>query len=127
MNWLLMPSTKASSGVGTVVKPMTRAVLSGGATSEDDAVGVGTTGAITTRTATPIDTIIRVATAETPTLPYPLVVPFSQARLLDAWVSRSEQACCRSVRRVISSKFRIGDSAQQSISGGNHTHTSQIC
>jgi hypothetical protein len=42
---------------------MIKAVLSGGGTSEDDAdaVDTGTTGAITTSTATPIDTVIRVA------------------------------------------------------------------
>ena len=45
-----------------------------------DTVDTGTTVAITTRTATPIDTAIRVATAKAPTrpthLPYPIVVSF---------------------------------------------------
>ena len=46
-----------------MVPPRIKAVLSGGGTSEDDAdaVDTGTTVAITTSTATPIDTLIRVA------------------------------------------------------------------
>ena len=54
---------------------MIKAVLSGGGTSEDDAdaVDTGTTVAITTSTATPIDTVIRVATAKAPTRPTPCV------------------------------------------------------
>jgi hypothetical protein len=48
---------------------MIKAVLSGGGTSEDAADATGTTVAITTSTATPIDTAIRVATAKAPTRP----------------------------------------------------------
>ena len=46
-----------------VVAPMIKAVLSGGGKSEDDAdaVDTGVTGVITTSTATPMDTLIRVA------------------------------------------------------------------
>ena len=71
MNLFLTDSTQKSSGVGTLLVPMIKAVLSGGGTSEDDAdaVDTGTTVAVTTSTATPIDTAIRVATAKAPTRP----------------------------------------------------------
>ena len=64
-----MPSTKTSSGVGTVVKPRIKAVLSGGGASEDDA-DAGTTGAITTRMATPMEPSSAWPRAEH-TLPHP--------------------------------------------------------
>ena len=55
----------------------------------------GMTVAITTSTATPIDTAIRVATAKAPTrprhLPYPIVVSFPAASPVDAWdIAHSE-------------------------------------
>ena len=78
---------------------MIKAVLSGGGTSEDDAdaVDTGATVATTTRTATPIDTAIRVATAKAPTrptrLPYPIVVSFPAAPPVDAWdIAQSERS-----------------------------------
>jgi len=49
---------------------MIKAVLSRDETSKDDAdADAGTTVAIATRTATQIDTVIRVATAKAPTRP----------------------------------------------------------
>src|SRR5689334_8152853 len=61
MNWFMMTSTSASCHVGTADPATSKAVLSGGGTSEDDADATGTTRAITTTTATPIDSVIRVA------------------------------------------------------------------
>jgi hypothetical protein len=61
MNWFMTDATQNSSGVGMVVAPMIKAVLSSGGTSEDDADATGTTEVITTRTATPIDTVTRAA------------------------------------------------------------------
>src|ERR1700752_778215 len=62
MNRFLTASMEAGSGVGQVVPPRTRAVLSGGGggVSDANAVGSGITVAATS-TATPIDTLIRVA------------------------------------------------------------------
>ena len=80
-------------GRRTMVPPRINAVESvevdsrtGGDTVE---TGTGTTVATTTRSATPIDTVIRVATAKAPTrpthLPYPIVVSFPAAPPVDAW------------------------------------------
>src|SRR4029079_14160300 len=62
MNRFLTASMEAGSGVGQVVPHKTRAVLSGGGgvRSDANAVGSGITVAATS-TATPIDTLIRVA------------------------------------------------------------------
>jgi len=70
MNWFMMTLTSASLHVGMLVPPMIKAVLSRDETSKDDAdADAGTTVAIATRTATQIDTVIRVATAKAPTRP----------------------------------------------------------
>ena len=76
------------------------------------AVDTGTTVAITTRTATPIDTVIRVATAKAPTrpthLPYPIVVSFPAAPPVDAWdIAHSERSATSLPKRrhVQSSKI----------------------
>ena len=56
----------------------------------------GTTVAITTRTAAPITTLIRVATATAPTrpthLPYPIVVSFPAAPPVDWDIAHSERS-----------------------------------
>src|SRR3954453_14734527 len=101
MYWFLMMSTMYRSGVGMVVGPMIKAHVTSvsvhgavetASRTSGDTDATGTTGAITTsRAAIPIDTVIRVATAKAPTLPYLIVVPLP-ARLLDAWVSCLEQA-----------------------------------
>ena len=58
-------------GVGQVVPHMTSAVLSADSFTVGDAgeTGAGKTVAITTMAATPIDTVIRVATAKAPSRP----------------------------------------------------------
>src|SRR4051794_25488389 len=87
MNWFLTDSTKEASGVGQVVPHMINAVESADSFTAGDTVetGAGTTVAATTRAATPIDTLIRVAvrrrfptpsaTASAPTRPMYFAVP----------------------------------------------------
>ena len=62
-----------------------------------DTADTGATVATTTRAATPIDTVIRLATAKAPTrpthLPYPIVVSFPAAPPVDAWdIAHSERS-----------------------------------
>jgi hypothetical protein len=63
MNWFMITSTSASFHVGMEVPPMIKAVESADSLTAGDTVETGTrtTVAITTSTATPIDTVIRVA------------------------------------------------------------------
>ena len=91
MNWFLTVSMTALSGVGQVVPHTIRAVLSGGGTSEDDADATGTTVAITTSTATPIDIVIRVAAY----FAFPIVFP-------SPWRNDGDRVRCRASRWKLS-------------------------
>ena len=70
-----------------------------------DTVYAGATVATTTRTATPIDTVIRVATAKAPTRPThllcPIVVSFPAAPPVDDWdIAQSERSASSLPKRT---------------------------
>src|SRR6476646_6130949 len=103
MNRFFTFSTQKSSGVGTPLVPMIKAHVTsvsvhGALEAASRTAGdTGTTVDITTSTATPIDTVIRVAIAKAPTrpthLPYPIVVSSPGRAPVDAWdIAHSERS-----------------------------------
>jgi len=92
---------------------MTSAVLSADSFTVGDAgeTGAGKTVAITTMAATPIDTVIRVATAKAPSrpthLPSPIVVSFPAAPPVDWDIAHSERSASSlpKLRHLLSTKF----------------------
>jgi hypothetical protein len=99
----------------------------------DAGTGTGTTVAVTTRTAAPIDTVIRVATAKAPTRPthllYPIVISSPAAPPVDAWdIAHSERSatCLPKPGMCKAQKFRNPDSAQQSILVGKHRRITNL-
>jgi len=99
----------------------------------DAGTGTGTTVAITTRTAAPIDTVIRVATANAATRPthllYPIVISSPAAPPVDAWdIAHSERSatCLPKPGMCKAQKFRNPDSAQQSILVGKHRRITNL-
>jgi hypothetical protein len=103
-------------------------------TASRTAGDTGTTVDITTSTATPIDTVIRVATAKAPTrpthLPYPIVVSFPRPcpRLTPgtSLTASVQQPVCRSVACAKPKNFGNPDNVQQSIFVGKHRRIANL-
>jgi hypothetical protein len=105
MNWPMMTSTSASCHVGTLVPPMIRAVeLADNFTAGDTVEATATaTVVVTTSTAAPIDSVIRLAAHFAVTIVVPPRLP---------WRNRDHPIESSSARDIVAS-VRFGERSTQ--------------